>query len=60
MTEITKQMMDTKMMGIALRLPKDVHSYLKAQAILAKKKKSDFFLDLLILGLEQYRNKDKN
>jgi hypothetical protein len=57
MLEITKEMMDSDVQGFSVRMPKDFHNTIKAQAALEDKSKDEFFQELLVLGVKHYKPK---
>ena len=53
MLKITDDMKASEMQQFSVMFPKDVHNAVKAEASIRGKKKSEFMLDLILIGAEE-------
>ena len=60
MGETMKELLESKMKGVSLRLPEKFHNKLKAKAALEGMSKDDYFKELLVLGYQERLKKSKN
>ena len=58
MLKVTKEMLESELKGISIRLPEDFHAKIKSEASLNKISKDDLMLSLLKLGIEQYNKEE--
>ena len=54
MIKVTKEILDSELKGISIRLPEDFHAVIKSEASLKKISKDEFMLTLLKSGIEVY------
>ena len=59
MSENIKELLESEMKGVSIRLPGKFHNLLKSEAALEGMTKDDYVKKLLIMGREEYKKSKK-